>query len=297
MMSLPPPVANQAFCDVSALEAGYVKAPLAWILADVGDDESITVPALSFLVRHHSNSDIILLDLGLRKGWRELPPGFVSYITDKLHFEPSVQQDVADSLAQGSTKPSDIKRVFISHLHFDHYGDAALFPTSRFFVGAGGRALVANAYPKNPNSGLPADVVPEDRTTYLDPEEWPPIGPFPHALDFYGDGSLYVVDAGHGHVPGHINLLVRTSADGGWVYLAGDSAHHWSLLTGKGKIGHHAHFGCAHANAEEAEKHIERIKALIEENPRVRVLLAHDEPWFNANKGGPAFWPGKIETL
>ncbi|PIL34060.1 hypothetical protein GSI_03769 [Ganoderma sinense ZZ0214-1] len=299
VMSLPPPTPNQAFCNVSALEAGHVKAPLAWMLADVEDDEFITLPVLSYLVRHHSNGDSLLFDLGLRKDWQNLPPGLVRHITDKLKFELDIPSDIVDSLAKGDTTPSDIKKVFVSHLHFDHYGDAALFPTPQFFVGEGSRALAANTYPNNANSPVPADVIPEDRTIYLDPKAWPAlqIGPFPRALDFYGDGSVYVVDAGHGHIPGHLNLLVRTSADGGWIYLAGDSAHHWSLLTGEGKIGHHPHFGCAHADPEAAAEHMERIKTLVRENPRVRVLLAHDEVWYNANKGGTAFWPGTIESL
>ncbi|KAM5543136.1 hypothetical protein V8D89_003010 [Ganoderma adspersum] len=275
-MSLPQPSLNQAFCNVSPLEAGHVKAPLAWMLADAEDDEFITLPVLSFLVRHHTNNDTLLFDLGLRKDWENLPPGLVHHVTDKLKFELNVPLDIVDSLAKGGIKPSDIKK---------------------FFIGEGGRALAADTYPKNPNSPFPADVVPEDRTVYLDPKGWPGLGPFPHAFDFYGDGSVYVVDAGHGHIPGHINLLVRTSADGGWVYLAGDSAHHWSLLTGKGKIGHQPHFGCAHVNPEAAEEHMEKIKTLIRENPRVQVILAHDEPWFKANEGGSAFWPGNIESL
>ena len=41
-MSLPPPALNQAFCDVSPLEAGHVKAPLAWMLADAKEDESLS---------------------------------------------------------------------------------------------------------------------------------------------------------------------------------------------------------------------------------------------------------------
>lgn len=296
-MSLPSPSVNQAYCSVSALEAGHVKAPLAWILADVKDDEFIALPVLSYLVCHHADNDVFLFDLGLRRDWQNLPPGLITHVTSKLRFEMSVPLEVVDSLAKGGTKPSDIKRVFISHLHFDHYGHPALFPTPQFFVGEGSRALAASTYPQNPKSPLPADVIPENRTTYLDPAGWPALGPFPHALDFYGDGSVYVIDAGHGHMPGHLNLLVRTSADGGWVYLAGDSAHHWDLLTGKGKIGCHSHFGCAHADLEAAAEHIERIKTLIRENPRVRVLLAHDEAWYSVNKGGSAFWPGTIKSL
>ena len=52
--------------------------------------------------------------------------------------------------------------------------------------------------------------------------------------------GLYVVDAGDGHVAGHINVLARTSEDGGWIYLAGDSAHDRRLLTGPLNI----HYSC-----------------------------------------------------
>jgi hypothetical protein len=31
--------------------------------------------------------------------------------------------------------------------------------------------------------------------------------------------------------------------------------------------------------------------------PRVRVLLAHDEPWYRENKGTSQFWPGKITSM
>ena len=48
-MSLPPPSANQAFCNVSALQAGLVTVPLAWILDGVEDTVKITAPALCFL--------------------------------------------------------------------------------------------------------------------------------------------------------------------------------------------------------------------------------------------------------
>ena len=113
----------------------------------------------------------------------------------------------------------------------------------------------------------------------------------------FRDGSVYVVDAGPGHLPGHLNLLVRTSPDGGWIYLAGDSAHEWSLIHGTGKIGHHPIFGCAHVDVKATEAHLERIRTLMKENPRVRVLLAHDVPWYAENKDGKAFWPGKIESL
>lgn len=50
----------------------------------------------------------------------------------------------------------------------------------------------------------------------------PPIGPFP-AHDFYGDGSLYLLDA-PGHWPGHLCALARTTPDT-FVLLGGDICH------------------------------------------------------------------------
>ena len=62
-------------------------------------------------------------------------------------------------------------------------------------------------------------------------------------------------------------------------------------------MGHHPLFGCAHGDSDAAEAHIARIARLREDNPRARVLLAHDVPWYEKNKGGDAFWPGEIPSL
>lgn len=56
------------------------------------------------------------------------------------------------------------------------------------------------------------------------------IGPYPRAMDIFGDGSMYIIDAS-GHVDGHINILARTSPDGAWILLGADSAHHPDLIT------------------------------------------------------------------
>jgi len=50
---------------------------------------------------------------------------------------------------------------------------------------------------------------------------------------------------------------------------------------------------CAHVNKEVAIKHIERVGSLMKE-PGVHVLMAHDRKWYEENKGGDAYFPGKI---
>ena len=60
-----------------------------------------------------------------------------------------------------------------------------------------------------------------------------PFKTFTHAIDFFGDGSLYLVNT-PGHYPGHISALARVSSsnnteDGGeggtYVFLGGDCCH------------------------------------------------------------------------
>ena len=109
---------------------------------------------------------------------------------------------------------------------------------------------------------------------------------------------MYIVDAGDGHLPGHINVLARTSPDGGWIYLAADTAHDWRLLTGEARIPHHHLHGCAHRDREKAEAYLMCIRMLMQDEPRMRVFLAHDKPWWEKNKGNDsAFWPNKLESL
>ena len=50
-----------------------------------------------------------------------------------------------------------------------------------------------------------------------------PFGPFTCAVDLYGDGSFYLVDA-PGHLPGHLIAAARV-APGAFVFLGGDACH------------------------------------------------------------------------
>ncbi|CCM05022.1 uncharacterized protein FIBRA_07221 [Fibroporia radiculosa] len=295
-MSLPPPSENQAYCTVSVLRAGFAQLPLARILDSVTDpSEMIRAPCLSFLLRHSVSGDTFVFDLGLRKDWETgLPPTQAAII--KQYFTVDIPEDVADSLQKGGLAPEQIAHVCISHMHFDHIGDTAPFTRATFVVGAETRALHTPGYPADPNGFVRSDVLPAGRTRYLERTEMrTPVGPFPHAYDWYGDGSLYLVDA-PGHLPGQLTALVRTSADGGWVFLVADAAHDWRLIAGEAGIADSEHLGCMHQDKATAAATIGKIQE-VAQNPRVRVLLAHDTRWYEANKDGNAFWPGSLESL
>jgi glyoxylase-like metal-dependent hydrolase (beta-lactamase superfamily II) len=116
---------------------------------------------------------------------------------------------------------------------------------------------------------------------------WDVNGTLPQTLDVFGDGSLLIVNA-PGHLPGHVNLLARTSQDHS-VYMAGDACHDRRLLTGEKSIGEwndvHGQVCCIHADRKQAEETIERIRVL--EQDGVEIIFAHDVEWENdpANQG------------
>ncbi|PPQ73307.1 hypothetical protein CVT26_015335 [Gymnopilus dilepis] len=296
-MALPTPAPNQAYCKVSALDGGALSAPEEFFVANATPGHRDILPALSFLIQHTEKPDKIIFDLGIRRDLEGFPPFLYERITSRFDIEPG-HGDVVSSLEKGGLKPDDIDFVVLSHLHWDHIGDTKLFGKSKFVVGSECRTLVENGYPKDPKALFAQDLLPIERTRFISDDDWKPVGPFPRALDFYGDGSAYIIDS-PGHLPGHVNLLARTSPDGAWIYLAGDSAHNWKLITGEDqiKVGMpgNPHF-CMHVDLKQAEENIARIRE-VWKMPRVRVVLAHDFPWYKDNRGGPAFWPGKIESL
>ncbi|KAF8631791.1 hypothetical protein AX17_005006 [Amanita inopinata Kibby_2008] len=296
-MSLPPPSENQTYCHISALEAGHLELPLR-IFIENPPIPRLPVPSLAFLLRHSQTNKNLVFDLGIRRDWEStLPPAAVKEI-NQFYTPMTVPQSVVESLAKGGLSASDIHTVCLSHLHFDHIGDTRPFTTSTFVVGDECKSLLSPGYPADPDAPVASDLLPEGRTKFLSGSDYAPLGPFPRAHDLYGDGSLYIIDS-PGHLPGHVNILTRTSPDGAWVYLAGDSAHHWRLITGESdvpivKVGDISK--CAHVDKELSKQHLSRIRELLNV-PRVKILLAHEEQWYKENMGGSAFWPGEIPSL
>lgn len=166
-------------------------------------------------------------------------------------------------------------------------------------LGGPSKALIDTGYPTNPDSRFLESTIPKERTSWLSYDDWKPIGPFERSLDYFGDGSLYLIDAA-GHLEGHMNALVRTTSDGGWVFLGGDSSHDRRLFTGEKGIAEYihpdtGHFACAHVDKIQAEVHLNLIKSLSQ-YPRVQILFAHDDDWYNANKE-TACWPHTLTPL
>ena len=294
---LPPPSANQAYCDVSALEGGHVRLPKHMYVAGAEDTENDVCPSLAFFIKNASTGEEVVFDLGLGKDTSKYPE-LARAKLESLH-PVWIPQDVRDSLEKGGISGESALNIIISHLHFDHVGDPDLFPNATFIMAEACKSLLEATGPDAPPiAKFSSQNVPLAQSKFLPDADFNvQIGPW-RCFDYFKDGSLYIVDS-PGHLPGHINVLARTSADGSWIFLAADTAHRLCLIAGCGDVCAEyvnpdtGKVQSAHVDLPTAQLHIDRV-ADLRRNPKVFVLLAHDDEWYAENKEGPAFFPGKI---
>ncbi|OBZ71468.1 hypothetical protein A0H81_08912 [Grifola frondosa] len=210
-------IAEAAYIHVSALEAGIIHLPLNLFAAGTAVNETSVCPSLAFSLLHSRSNTHLVFDLGVRRDMESHPPAVKAVIEKWTSI--SVPQSVDESLKNGGFDPADAP---IARYNFtlppllSVWGDATAFPTPHLLSAKAAQSC---------------SVMPADRTRFPTAANFNmSIGPFLRAYD--GDDSLYRVDA-IGHLAGYINVLARTSADGSWLYLAGDMAHDVHILTGE----------------------------------------------------------------
>ncbi|EKD20927.1 uncharacterized protein L3040_005862 [Drepanopeziza brunnea f. sp. 'multigermtubi'] len=311
--------AGSAMVTVHALSAGHFSLPEYQFVHPCDEGARNTVPSLAFLIQREDSltgqTTRIVFDLGVRRDTERYSEPIRKHIETRQPM--STDPDVVKSLAAGGLTPDDIDYVILSHVHWDHVGEPRDFPTSQFIIGSGGKDLLRGS-PSSLRGGhsfFEADLLPEGRMHELaDPSHedhgtplpaqagqpnfrapWTahPSGVFPHVLDIFQDGSLYIVDA-PGHLPGHINMLAKTGASTS-VYLGGDACHDRRIIRKEKEIGTwpdaEGHVCCIHVSREMAEQTIERIRRAEAEG--VEVILAHDVEWERDARNRLRFWGAK----
>ena len=314
--TLPDPAADQVYAEVSALNGGWVTLPERLFVTDSDPDLMKMVPSMCFLIQHpkpgSDRPERIVFDLGIKREMSQYAQGMQDHLSKR---QPIVNlPDTKASLeAGGLDAAKDIDYVILSHTHWDHIGMPADYPNSKFVVGSGTLYTVTNGAPHYPASMFEKDPLPLDRTTEIPPapsstskdlatstgqqtsHKWQSISTIPDVIDFFGDGSVYIVDA-PGHLQGHVNLLARIGPDK-WVYLGGDCCHDSRIITGEKDIATypdgHGGMRSVHSNLPLAKDTIAMIQEFVKTNGQgVEWIIAHDKGWSDKNQ--TKFFPGKL---
>ena len=168
-----------------------------------------------YLIRH--DAQYMLWDTGL-------PTALIGAKPDaKAPMAPVLTVDIASQLAKIRIAPDKISLIGISHNHFDHLGQAAVFPGATLLMG---KADLEALKDKPPPFGVEPKLL----------EPWfagiGKVDPVQGDRDVFGDGSVVML-AMPGHTPGEASLLVKLPQSGP-VLLSGDVVHFEEQLANHG---------------------------------------------------------------
>jgi glyoxylase-like metal-dependent hydrolase (beta-lactamase superfamily II) len=226
-----PNTVNVSIIDTTATIRGY--SARLFLSPPVKGHDWLADPVFSFLVHHPGLNRSILFDLGVRKDWENLSPRLLSQLKT-LGWKLNVEKDVREILEEGGVDANIIEAIIWSHHHFEHVGNPNTFPpTTALIVGPGFKTMLPG-YPTNPDSTILESDLANRQLIELDFDTGScgndtyktlTIGQF-RALEYFGDGSFYLLDS-PGHTIGHISALARvTSSPASFVLLTGDAIHH-----------------------------------------------------------------------
>ncbi len=134
-------------------------------------------------------------------------------------FYGTATKTLTSQMAAAGYTPADVNYFVLSHYHWDHIGNAALFAKSTWLVERIEHDTLFGPAP--PERITPDQYQPlaKAKTVYLPNRDY----------DVFGDGSVVVMPA-YGHTPGH-NVLFVKLAKSGPVVLSGDLYHYPEEVT------------------------------------------------------------------
>ncbi|KAG5645971.1 hypothetical protein DXG03_004763 [Asterophora parasitica] len=208
--------------SVFDMASGHDRAPAALFMAPIlPGNENLSGPMYAFLVEHKASGRRVMFDLGPRKDLENCVKPLAE-MYEKEIFQTFVEKDITEQLVEGGIPLESVDTVIWSHSHFDHTGDMAKWPAAtQLVVGQG--TLLEPFSVNSKSSLLDSDVSDHKIRKIKFDESSHKFGDF-RAVDFFGDGSFYLLDA-PGHLSGHMVALARVTPTT-FLLLGGDTCHH-----------------------------------------------------------------------
>ncbi|HZZ62727.1 MAG TPA: N-acyl homoserine lactonase family protein [Roseiarcus sp.] len=221
---------------VHAIETGRVQIKASQIagrghglarrVAPLIDGEwSDWLPTSAFAIEHQDG--VILVDAGASAGLMRLPR-WHPYFRLAVRFDIESDQEVGPQLRAIGIGAADVKRIVLTHMHIDHDGGLAAFPSSEILVSPGELKTASGL------AGRLRGYLPERWPKSFDPE---PLclegayGAFARSRRLTSDGAVVAV-ATSGHTRDHISVIVEDGEAA--LFIAGDASYtEEAMLSGR----------------------------------------------------------------
>jgi N-acyl homoserine lactone hydrolase len=245
-----------------------------------GATGKIKIP-VAFFVIHHPKGNV-MFDTGNND----------RIITDASYWGPNAAMLTPDSttpdigtiaqLDKAGFKPTDINYVVLGHMHLDHAGNAARFPSATLVYQ---RDEIINAFWPKPGYAGPyvlGDILPLRGDTGTPMANRQKAIELNGDLDLFGDGSIYIKRQ-VGHTPGSEMMIVRMPKTG-VVILTSDECYLMENLQ-KNIL---PSIGLAYDPASMLQGY-EWIKHMMD-TEHADVIFAHDPEVYKEHKHAPEFY-------
>lgn len=271
--------ANRRITSVHAVSTGWAKVRkehrygsamprLWWALTSQSWTE---IPITAYVLVH--NDGLVLFDTGLDPAIGT-DPNYVSsaigrfFLRRLFRFHIGPDDRLGKQLKALGFAPSDVRKVVVSHLHWDHIGGIADVPHAELLVSEDEWRQLTDPHPEREwifreHIELPGA---RWRPIAFKPTDDPLFAPFGGCYDVMKDGSMTLLRT-PGHTPGSMSMLVR---DVGLppLLLVGDLTYTGDLLE-KDRVP-------GTGNAKQLRASFAKVRALKQKLPELVILPAHD---------------------
>jgi glyoxylase-like metal-dependent hydrolase (beta-lactamase superfamily II) len=221
----------------------------------------IRIPVYAHLVRHDRLGDFVI-DAGLDRGYAKRKAGGIRGLAAPFFPIPGFQIEGADLRTRLDELGIRPKRVFHTHLHFDHSAGALDMPAGTIHVVGAGEPEFHIPLFASTKFFRNAEAIEE-----LDFSRAPEMPIFGRAIDLLGDGSLWAVPS-PGHSPGHVSYIFN--GRGGPAFIAGDAVPLRSAIEPGVRPGTYA------VDRKTAHVSAERIRVFLAAYPKVHIITGHE---------------------
>lgn len=231
----------------------------------------IEIPINAFVIDHRDG--LVLFDTGMDPAIVSDPDYIASPIGRfllrrifRLHIGPGDALD--QKLKALGYAASDVRKVVISHLHFDHIGGIAKVPQAELLVSSEEWRQLSEPHPEREwvlreHIESPGAIW---RQIDFTPSDDPLLASFGGSYDVMGDGSMILLPT-PGHSPGSMSMLVRAEGMPP-LLLVGDLTYARDLLIKDQVPGT--------GDAKTLRNSFAKVRALAAQLPDLVILPSHD---------------------